>query len=166
MLEHIWPTLSTPFRDELMLQCVKCLKSMPNECDAFARIVADITKSRPQTVKSQWRMSNTYGTKLALGRDPQKASPFFALAYMSARQPEVTALYSALGVAHTDLTVAESSITTNPPTQEQFAGVLAKGLDGVAPESVRCMIAVIADAGIDSWQLAARGALETSLASR
>ncbi len=166
MLEHIWPTLPTQFRDELMLQCVKCLKGMPNECDAFARIVADITKSRPQTVKSQWRLSNIYGTKLALGREPQRASPFFAIAFMSVRQGEVTALYNALGVTHTDLVVAESSIVTNPPTQAQFASVLEKGLDGISSDTVRCMVAIIADAGLDTWQTPARSALEASFAAR
>ncbi len=166
MLEHIWPSLPAEFREELMLQCVKCLKGMPAECDAFARIVADITKSRPQTVKSQWRLSNVYGTKLALAREPQRASPFFAIAFMSVRQPEVTALYKALGVVHTDLAVDESSIVTNPPTQAQFARVLEKGLEGTSSDAVRCMVAIIADAGIDSWQWPARNALEASLATR
>ncbi len=165
MLEHIWPTLSTQLRDELITQCVKHLKSAPEECDAFAQLVADITKSRAQTIKSQWRLANIYGTKLAIAREPQRASPFFALTFMSARRDEVAALYNALGAAHKDLAVEESAAVTSPPTQAQFASVLEKGLDGHSPAIVQCMIAVIADAGIDTWQRPAREALQAHLAA-
>ena len=75
------------------------------------------------------------------------------------------ALLGSLGVAHTDLTVADSSAIEQPPTQEQFASVLAKGLDGVSPESLRCMIAIIADTGIDAWQAPARDAMAQHLAA-
>ncbi|MSR70303.1 MAG: hypothetical protein EXS17_08175 [Phycisphaerales bacterium] len=166
MLEHIWPTLPTQLRDELITQCVKHLKSAPDESDAFAQLVADITKSRAQTIKSQWRLANIYGTKLAIAREPQKASPFFAQAFMSMRKDEVAALYHALGAAHKDLAVEESSAVTSPPTQAQFASVLTNGLAGLAPEIAQCMIAVIADAGIDSWQGPARAALEAHLTAQ
>lgn len=165
MLEHIWPTLSTQLRDELITQCVKHLKSAPDESDAFAQLVADITKSRAQTIKSQWRLANIYGTKLAIAREPQRAAPFFAATFMSARKDEVAALYNALGAAHKDLAVEDSSAVTSPPTQAQFASVLENGLDGVAPAIVQCMVAVIADAGIDTWQGPARKALEAHLAA-
>jgi hypothetical protein len=165
MLEVVWPTLPAAFRDELTLQCVKQLKSTPAECDAFAQIVANIIKARAQTVKSQWRLSDIFGTSRAIARDPQKASPFFAIAYMTARSSEVTALYSALNVEHKDLAVADSSAVDKPPTQTHFAAVLAQGLPGVSADSVRCMIAVIADAGIDAWQTPARDALTQHLAA-
>lgn len=165
MLEVVWPTLPVPLRNELILQCVKQLKSEPEQCDAFARIVAAITNARAQTVKAQWRTSNIFGTSLALARDPQKASPFLAITFMTARQSEVIALYAALKVVHTDLNVDESSVVTNPPTQAQFASVLAQGLPGISPDIVRCMLAVIADSGIESWQAAARGALEQHVAA-
>lgn len=160
MFEVVWPTLPAAFRDELILQCVKHLKGSPNEYDAFAQVVADAIKARPQSVKAQWRMADTFGTTRALARDPRRAAPFFAITYMSVRTADLTALYSALGVQHKDLEVAESSAVGNPPTQAQFASVLAKGVEGVSMDSVRCMIAVIADAGIDAWQAPARGALE------
>ncbi len=166
MLENVWPSIPPQLRDELITQCVKHLKSAPEECDAFAQLVADITKSRAQTVKSQWRLANIYGTKLALARDPQRASPYFALTFMAMRKDEVVALYDALGAAHKDLAVEESSAVTAPPTQAQFASVLTKGLDGISPHIVQCMIAVIADAGIDTWQAPARKALEAHLATR
>ncbi len=159
MLELVWPTLPAQLRDELILQCVKHLKSTPDDCDAFAKLVADITKSRAATVKSQWRLANIYGTRLALAREPQRAAPFFALTFMTMRAHEVAALYASLGAAHKDLAVEESSVTT-PPSQERFASALAAGVDGVLPSIVQCMIAVIADAGIDSWQAPARRALE------
>ncbi len=164
MLEIVWPTLPSQLRDELILQCVKHLKSAPDDCDAFAKLVADITKSRAATVKSQWRLANIYGTRLALAREPQRAAPFFALTFMTMRAPEVAALYEALGATHKDLAVDESSVTT-PPPQERFATALTKGVDGVAPAIVRCMIAVIADAGIDSWQAPARAALAAHTAT-
>ncbi len=163
MLEQVWPTLPTALRDDLIAQGVKYLKNAPEEHDAFALLVADITKSRAQTVKSQWRIANYYGTKLAIARDPQRAAPFFAQTFMSARKEEVAALYQALGVAHKDLAVDDSSAVTSPPTQAQMASVLEQGLDGVAPAVVQCMIAVIADAGIDTWRSAAREALGASL---
>lgn len=166
MLETIWPNLTPAFRDELVLQCVKQLRNSPDECDAFARVVADVIKARPQTVKSQWRMADIFGTNRAIARDPRRAAPFFAIAYMTARKTDLTALYAALGVAHADLAVAESSAVESPPTQAQFASVLAKGLDGTSMESVRCMVAVIADAGIDSWQAPAREALAQHLAAK
>lgn len=166
MLEKLWSHLPTQLRDELIMQCLKHLKSAPQESDAFAQLVADITKSRAQTVKAQWRLANIFGTKLALARDPKRASPFFAQTFMSMRKDEVAALYNALGVAHKDLAVEESSAVTSPPTQAQFASVLAQGLAGVAPEIVQCMIAVIADAGIDSWQDPAQKALEALLAKQ
>jgi len=84
---------------------------------------------------------------------------------MTARAADLTALYAALGVAHKDLEVAESSAVENPPTQAQFAAVLANGLDGVSPESVRCMIAIIASSGIEAWQAPAREALTRQLAA-
>lgn len=132
MLEHIWSNLPNELRDELILQCVKYLKNSPEEADAFARLVADITKSRASTVKSQWRMSNIYGTKLALAREPQRASPFLAVTFMTSRKDDVAALYKALHVAHKDLAVEEASIATNPPTQAQFASVLESGIEGIS----------------------------------
>ncbi|MSR44601.1 MAG: hypothetical protein EXS15_04480 [Phycisphaerales bacterium] len=163
MLEHVWPTLPLSLRDELIAQCVKYLRNSPDECDAFAQIVADITKSRAQTVKSQWRLANIYGTKLALARDPQRASPFFATTFVAVRKDDVTALYSALGVAHKDLAVESSSADITPPTQAQFASALTTGVDGISGDVLHCMIAVIADAGIDAWQLPARTALASHL---
>lgn len=174
MLEVVWPKLSAAFRDELTLQCVKQLKNSPDECDAFARVVADVIKARAQTVKSQWRMADIFGTSRAIARDPRKAAPFFGLTYMTVRKSDLTALYTALGVAHTDLAVADSSAIEHPPTQAQFAAVLAQGLQsaglgdaglaGVTPESLQCMIAIIADTGIDAWQAPARDALTQALA--
>ena len=166
MLEHIWSNLPNELRDELILQCVKYLKNSPEEADAFARLVADITKSRASTVKSQWRMSNIYGTKLALAREPQRASPFLAVTFMTSRKDDVAALYKALHVAHKDLAVEEASIATNPPTQAQFASTLESGIEGISNDVVQCMVAVIADAGIDAWQTPARAALESHLAAR
>lgn len=166
MLETIWPNLTPAFRDELVLQCVKQLRNSPDECDAFARVVADVIKARPQTVKSQWRMADIFGTSRAIARDPRRAAPFFGITYMTVRKTDLTALYAALGVAHADLTVADSSAIENPPTQAQFGDVLAKGLEGVSTESVRCMVAVIADAGIDAWQAPAREALAQHLAAK
>ena len=128
MFEAIWPTLPAAFRDEMILQCVKHLKSTPEEYDAFARLVAEVIKARPQSVKAQWRMSNTFGTTQALTRDPKRAAPFFAVTYMAVRKDDLTALYTALGVTHKDLEVAASSAVDNPPTKAQFASVLAKGL--------------------------------------
>ena len=166
MFEAVWPTLPAAFRDELILQCVKHLKGSPDEYEAFARVVADAIKARPQSVKAQWRMSDTFGTTRALARDPKRGAPFFAVTYMGARKADLTALYAALGVAHTDLDVAESSAVQNPPTQAQFAAVLAQGLEGVSTDSVRCMVAVIADVGIEAWQAPAREALAQHLAAK
>lgn len=166
MFEAVWPTFPAAFREELVLQCVKHLKGSPDEYDAFARIVADAIKARPQSVKSQWRMSDTFGTMRALARDPKRGAPFVAVTYMSVRKADLTALYAALGVTHKDLDVAESSAVASPPTEAQFASVLAKGLDGVSMDSVRCMVAVIADVGIDAWQAPARGALAQHLAAK
>jgi hypothetical protein len=115
-------------------------------------------------VKSQWRLSDIFGTTRAIARDPRRAAPFFGITYMTVRKADLTALYTALGVAHTDLAVADSSAIEQPPTQAQFASVLAKGLDGVSPESLRCMIAIIADTGIEAWQAPAREALAQHLA--
>lgn len=165
MFDTVWPSLSPAFRDELTLQCVKQLRTSPDECDAFARVVADIIKARAQTVKSQWRLSDIFGTNRAIARDPRRAAPFFGITYMTARKADLTALYTALGVAHTDLAVADSSAIEQPPTQAQFASVLAKGLDGVSTESLRCMIAIIADTGIDAWQAPARDAMAQHLAA-
>jgi hypothetical protein len=165
MLEAVWPDLSPAFRDELTLQCVKQVRDSPDECEAFARIVAELIKARAQSVKSQWRMSDIFGTRRAIALDPRRAAPFFGLTYMTARAAELTALYAALGIAHKDLEVAESSAVDNPPTQAQFAMVLSNGLEGVSPESVRCMIAIIAGTGIDAWQAPAREALTQHLAA-
>ena len=162
MLESVWPTLPAAFRDELTLQCVKHLRGSPDESEAFARIVADAMKARVQSVKSQWRMLDIFGTRRAIALDPRRAAPFLAITYMTARAPELTALYAALGVEHKDLNVADSSAVENPPTQAQFAAALAKGVDGVSNDSLRCMIAIIADTGIDAWQAPAREALSQS----
>jgi hypothetical protein len=108
-------------------------------------------------------MSDIFGTRRANALDPRRAAPFFGLTYMTARAAELTALYAALGIAHKDLEVAESSAVDNPPTQAQFAMVLSNGLEGVSPESVRCMIAIIAGTGIDAWQTPAREALTQRL---
>ena len=150
MLETIWPNLTPAFRDELLLQCVKQLRNSPEECDVFARLVADTIKARAQTVKAQWRLADIFGTGRAVARDPRRAAPFLGITYMTVRKTDLGALYAALGVTHTDLTVADSSAVDNPPTQAQFAGVLAKGLEGVTDESLRCMVAIIADTGIDA----------------
>lgn len=166
MFEAVWPSLPPAFRDELILQCVKHLKGSPDEYDAFARLIADAIKARPQSVKAQWRMSDTFGTTRALARDPKRGAPFLAVTYMSVRKADLSALYAALGVTHKDLDVAESSAVTNPPTQAQFSSVLAKGIDGVSMDSVRCMVAVIADVGIDAWQTPAREALAQHLAAK
>ncbi len=163
MLDTVWPTITSQTRDELIAQCVRNLKNDPENYEQFSNIVAAITKSRRETVKSQWRLGNYYGTKLALARDPDKASPAFAMTFMAMRKDDVTALYEALGVAHKDLAVEESSITVAPPTEVKFALVLKNGLAGISPEIVRCMIAVIADAGITEWQGAARGALSAHM---
>ena len=163
MFEAVWPNLPAAFRNELILQCVKHLKGSPNEHEAFARVVADAIKARPQSVKAQWRMADTFGTTRALALDPRRGTPFFAITYMAVRQTELAALYDALGVEHKELEVAESSAVTNPPTREKFAAVLAKGLDGVSADSLRCMVAIIADAGIDAWQAPAREALTQHL---
>ncbi|MFM1823289.1 MAG: hypothetical protein RI967_1555 [Planctomycetota bacterium] len=159
MFDAVWPTLPAAFRTELILQCVKHLKSAPGEYDAFARAIADAIKARPQSVKAQWRMSDAFGTLRALALNPKAGAPFFATTYMGVRKTELAALYDALGVAHTDLEVAESSAVEAPPTAAQFAAVLANGLAGVPDDSVRCMVAIIADAGIDAWQAPAREAL-------
>lgn len=159
MLDAVWPTLPAAFRNELILQCVKHLKGAPNEYEAFAQVVAAAIKARPQSVKSQWRIADTFGTTRALALNPKAGAPFFAATYMGVRKTELAALYDALGVTHTDLEVAESSAVAAPPTAEQFRAVLAKGLNGVSAESLRCMIAVIADVGLDAWRAPAREAL-------
>jgi hypothetical protein len=164
VFDTVWSSLPPAFRDELILQCVKELRTSPDECEAFARVVADLIKARPQTVKSQWRLADIFGTTRAIARDPRRAAPFFGITYMTVRKADLTALYTALGVAHTDLAVADSSAIEQPPTQAQFASVHAKGLDGVSPESLRCMIAIIADTGIEAWQAPAREALAQHLA--
>ena len=166
MLESIWPRLSTAFRDELILQCVKQMRSSPDEAEALARVVADLIKARPQSVKAQWRLSDTFGTKRAIALDPRRVAPFLGITYMTARKSDLTALYAALGVKHVDLNVDDSSAVGQPPTQAQFAGVLAGGLDGVAAESLLCMVAIIADTGIDAWQSPAREALAAHAAQR
>lgn len=166
MFDAVWPTLPAAFRTELVLQCVKHLKGVPDEYDAFALVIAQAIKARPQSVKAQWRMSDTFGTMRALALNPKAGAPFFAVTYMGVRKPELAALYDALGATHTDLEVAESSAVEAPPTAAQFASVLGKGLDGVSDESVRCMVAIIADAGIDAWQAPAREALSTSAAAK
>lgn len=166
MLEVVWPTLPTAFRNELILQCVRHLKGMPDDYEAFARVVAGAINARPQSVKSQWRLADTFGTMRALAKDPRYGAPFFAVTYMSVRKDDLTALYAALGVAHKDLTVADSSAIENPPTQAQFAAALAKGVDGVSNDSLRCMIAIIADVGLDAWQAPAREALSQSQAPK
>ena len=45
MLETVWPSLPAAFRDELTLQCVKQLRTSPDDCEAFARIVAELIKT-------------------------------------------------------------------------------------------------------------------------
>ncbi len=166
MLDDVWPTLPAQLRDELITQCVRTLKGDPAAYDQFAHLVASITNSRMDTVKSQWRIGNFYGTKLALSRDPGKASPALAQAFLAARKGEVTALYNALGVEHKDLEVDDASVSRDPPTEVKFAAVLQKGLEGISPDILKCMIAVIADSGIDQWQLPARNALVAHLAPR
>lgn len=159
MLDSVWPTLPSQLRDELVSQCVRALKSDADTYDHLAQMVAGITKSRMETVKSQWRIGNYYGTKLAIAREPDKASPALAMMFLAARKAEVATLYQALGVEHTDLVVSESAITGNPPTQAQFAAILRDGVEGISKDIARCMIAVIADAGIDQWQDSARKAI-------
>ena len=166
VLETIWPSLPPAFRDELTLQCVKQVRTSPDECEAFARVVADLIKARATSVKSQWRLADIFGTSRAIARDPRRAAPFFAITYMTVRKAELSALYAALEVVHEDLTVSDASAVEKPPSQAQFAAVLARGLDGVPAESVRCMVAVIADTGIDAWQAPAREALTQHLAAK
>jgi hypothetical protein len=165
MLETIWPRLSPAFRDELILQCVKQMRSSPDEAEAFARVVADLIKARPQTVKSQWRMSDTFGTKRAIALDPRKVAPFLGITYLTARKADLVALYSTLGVKHVELNVDDSSAVANPPTEAQFFTALSSGIDGVQVESLRCMLAIIADSGIDAWQAPAREALARHLSA-
>lgn len=159
MLETIWPGLSTAFRDELILQCVKQVRTSPDESEAFARVVAELIKARPQSVKSQWRLADTFGTRRAIALDPRRAAPFLGITYMTVRKTELGALYAALGVKHVDLNVDDSSAIANPPTEAQFSAVLSSGIGGVSAESLRCMLAIIADSGIDAWQTPAREAL-------
>ena len=59
MFDTVWPSLSPAFRDELTLQCVKQLRTSPDECDAFARVVADIIKARAQTVPLRFMGQNS-----------------------------------------------------------------------------------------------------------
>ncbi len=165
MLESIWPRLSTAFRDELILQCVKQMRSSPDEAEALARVVADLIKARPQSVKAQWRLSDTFGTKRAIALDPRRVAPFLGITYMTARKSDLTALYAALGVKHVELNVDDSSAVANPPTEAQFFTALSSGIDGVQEESLRCMLAIIADSGIDAWQAPAREALARHLAA-
>lgn len=166
MLDAVWPALPTAFRNELILQCVRHLKGMPDDYEAFARIVAGAINARPQSVKSQWRMADTFGTMRALAREPRLGAPFFAVTYMAVRKTELAALYAALGVKHTELEVDNASAVDSPPTQAQFAGVLAKGLDGVSADSLHTMIAIIASVGIEAWQAPAREALTQHLAAK
>ena len=164
MLEAIWPNLPATFRDELNLQSVKQARTSTEESDAFAQTVADIIKARAQSVKSQWRLSDIFGTRRAVTMDPRRCAPFFGVTYMTVRKTELAALYTALKVKHEELNVDESSAVTHPPTQAQFAQVLTSGLDGVSADSLRCMIAIIADTGIDAWQTPANDALTEHLA--
>ena len=166
MFDAVWPTLPAAFRTELILQCVKHLKASAQEYDAFAQVVGVAIKARPQSVKSQWRMSDTFGTMRALALNPKAAAPFFATTYMGVRKTELAALYDALGVTHANLEVAEASAVTAPPTAAQFARVLSNWLDGVSADSIRCMVAIIADTGIDAWQAPAREALATHAAAK
>jgi hypothetical protein len=166
MLDTVWPTLPVEFRNELILQTAKQLKGSPDEYETFARVIGAAINARPQSVKAQWRMSDTFGTTRALARDPRIGAPFFTAAYMSVRKAELAALYTAMGVKHTDLAVDESSAVTQPPTEAQFASVLANGLEGVSADSLRCMVAIIATAGLDAWQAPARAALTKHLAAK
>jgi hypothetical protein len=166
MLEVVWPTLPTAFRNELILQCVRHLKGMPDDYEAFARVVAGAINARPQSVKSQWRLADTFGTMRALAKDPRYGAPFFAVTYMSVRKDDLTALYAALGVKHVDLNVDDASAVAHPPTKDAFASALAKGLDGVSVESLHAMVAIIADVGIEAWQAPAREALTEHLAKK
>ena len=166
MLEVVWPTLPVAFRNELILQCVRHLKGMPDDYEAFARLVGGAINARPQSVKSQWRMADTFGTMRALGREPRLGAPFFAVTYMAVRKPDLTALYSALGVSHKDLEVDESSAVQNPPTEAQFASALSKGVDLVSTDSLLMMIAIIASVGIEAWQAPANAALTKHLAAK
>ncbi|MDI9404785.1 MAG: hypothetical protein QM516_13015 [Limnohabitans sp.] len=166
MFEIVWPTLPPEFRTELILQCVRHLKETPDDLEAFARVIASAINARPQSVKAQWRLSDTFGTTRALARDPRFGTPFFAMTYMGARKTDLGALYDALGVKHNDLNVDDFSATEQPPTQAQFATALAKGLEGVSRDSLHCMVAIIADVGIEAWQAPAREALRQHLAAK
>jgi hypothetical protein len=166
MLEVVWPPLPAAFRNELILQCVRHLKGMPDDYEAFARLVGGAINARPQSVKSQWRMADTFGTMRALGREPRLGAPFFAVTYMAVRKPDLTALYSALGVSHKDLEVDESSAVQKPPTEAQFASALSKGVDQVSTDSLLMMIAIIAAVGIEAWQAPANAALTKHLAAK
>ncbi|MEY3021439.1 MAG: hypothetical protein RIS86_637 [Planctomycetota bacterium] len=171
MLETVWPNLAPDFRDELLLQCVKGLRSAPDESAAMAKVVADAIKARAQTVQAQWRLADLFGTRRAVARDPVAVAPFLALTYMGVRKDDLAALYAALEVeladpAKGDLEVAERSATTNPPSADRFAAVLAAGVEGVATDSLLCMVAIIADAGLDAWQAPAREALGRHLAAK
>jgi hypothetical protein len=70
------------------------------------------------------RATSSGGTNRAIARDPRRAAPFFGITYMTARKADLTALYTALGVAHTDLAVADSSAIEQPPTQAQVSAAL------------------------------------------
>ncbi len=166
MLDQVWPTLPTQLRDELISQGIRQLKDEPQEYESFATAVAAVTKARPQSVKAQWRVGNLFGTKLAIAREPVAAAGFLAMTFMRVRQSELSALYAALDVEHKDLEVSERSSTTAPPAEAKFSAVLNAEVPGVPAAVVQCMIAVIADTGIDSWRQAAKAALTARLTKR
>lgn len=159
MLEQVWPLLTSQLRDELITQGVRSLKDDPTEYENFATVVASISKARPQSVKAQWKVGNNFGTKLAIAREPVAAAGFLAMTFMRVRKSELGALYLALGVEHKDLEVAEKSCGEGAPKQDGFARALANGIDGVSAGALACMLAVIADTGIEAWRKPAADAL-------
>lgn len=163
MLEQVWPKLPAQLRDEIITQGVKSLKEDPAEYDNFAALVASVSKARPQSIKAQWSVGNHFGTKLAIAREPVGAAGFLALTFMRVRKAELALLYGALGVQHKDLEVSEASSTTGAPTAQKFQALLKNGVDGITPAALVCMVAVIADTGIDAWRPGASSALEAHL---
>ena len=159
MLEKVWPSLSITLRDELVAQCVAHLKTEPSSYESFAQFVARVLNSRAVTMKSQWQTGRLTSARNAITRDPERAAVFLIPTFIATRSSDLRGLYLGLGVPCDNSDVGSAARDVIAPTESRFTAVLHGGVPDVEPEVIRCMVAIIADGGIESWRKPAADAL-------
>ena len=158
MLEKVWTKLPSSLRDDLVRKCVLDANRNEGFATDLSILVADMTNARPQSVRSQWRLGNLQGLRIAAAKAPHRAATFLPTVFINHHRSELASLYDELGVRHDGGRVSDED-AAKAPSVERFLAALRSG-SGTRPDGFTlAMVATIADAGIKAWRPAAAEAV-------